>query len=277
MTTPHFSLIQGVKVFAIFAVSLLIASPQLTRAHGEIGDDIKDLQSHLGEYEENLAVVMSNYAGVVDKYVAGESPDTEQLLKFWEDAEMHYAIELNYIPIYAKIWQNIFAIKEGIDSKAPAAQVQGSQQALEQILWQALGAVKMAAKVQAEKAKAAGDTATTEKKEDESLSPVETIAVIQDKLDRVMAKCAERDFEAATEMVHDTYLNLFEGVEGQLIEQDAKLVEDLEKDFNVTLLKVIEKEAPLAEIKGVTEDMKGKLNQASSLLAEAEKKKKDVF
>lgn len=277
MTTPHFSLIQGVKIFALFAVSLLIASPQLVRAHGEIGDDIKDLQSHLGEYEENLAVVMSNYAGVVDKYVAGESPDTEQLLKFWEDAEMHYAIELNYIPIYAKIWQNIFAIKEGIDSKAPAAQVQGSQQALEQILWQALGAVKMAAKVQAEKAKAAGDTATTEKKEDESLSPVETIAVIQDKLDRVMAKCAERDFEAATEMVHDTYLNLFEGVEGQLIEQDAKLVEDLEKDFNVTLLKVIEKEAPLAEIKGVTEDMKGKLNQASSLLAEAEKKKKDVF
>jgi len=31
------------------------------------------------------------------------------------------------------------------------------------------------------------------------------------------------------EIIHDTYLNLFGGIEGALIRQDAELVEDLEK------------------------------------------------
>ena len=55
----------------------------------------------------------------------------------------------------------------------------------------------------------------------------------------MVAKYAERLSDEATSIVHDTYLHLFEGVEGTLIEQDANLVEVLEKDFNVTLPQAI--------------------------------------
>ena len=264
---------------ALFAFLAIFLVPHFAKAHGEIVEDIKDLQSFLGEYEENLREVIGNYDGLVTTYETkgGEGVDTEELLKFWEDAEIHYAIELNYIPIYAKIWQSIYEIKEGIDSGKPAETVRGSMTTLEQTLWQALGAVKMAALVQANKKAAEGHSDVEKHHEEEEMTPVETITVIQDKLDRVMAKCAERDFEAAMEMVHDTYLNLFEGVEGMLIEKNPDLVVDLEKDFNVTLPKQIEAEAALADIKASTAAMKGKLDQAGKLLAEATKEKKDVF
>jgi len=266
------------KLATLLTACGVLACPLFLHAHGEIGDDIKDLQAHLTEYEEDLMTVMANYKGLVDKYEAGEATNTDDLLKFWEDAKIHYPIELNYIPVYAKIWQNIYGIKEGIDNKKPVEDVRASQIALEHMLWQGLGVVKLAAKVQAEKnAKAEAEGKTTEAMPKEDTSPVATLAVIQDKVDRVMAKCAERDYEAAMEMVHDTYLNLFEGVEGQLIELDAKLVEDLEKDFNVTLPQAIEAEVSIEEVKKVTGAMKEKLTKASDLLAESEKNKKDVF
>ncbi len=265
------------SVATAFVVALsLLASSGFLHGHGEIGDDIQDLQSHLEEYEEDLRKVMSKYDGVVQTYEekGGEGLDTEQLLTFWEDAKIHYAIELNYIPIYVKIWQSIYAIKEGIETGKSGGEVEGSQETLEATLWQALGAVKMAAMVQ--KSKAAEGAIETKIKEVES-SPVATLAQVKDKLDRVMAKCAERDYEAAMEMLHDTYLNLFEGVEGMLIEKDADLVVDLEKDFNVTLPKQIEAEASLDEIKKSTAAMKEKLDKASKLLADAKKDEKKVF
>lgn len=278
---PFRPLPRGAACLAL-AAALFLPGADRAHAHGELGEDIKDLQAHLGEYEEDLRKVIVNYAGVVDTYASegADGLDTMDLLKFWEEAEMHYAIELNYIPIYAKIWQSIYGIKEGIDKGQPAEDVQRTQETLEETLWQALGAVKMAAKVQAsEKAEDGEHDHEDHEEEDheEPSSPVETITVIQDKLDRVMAKCAERDYEAATEMVHDTYLNLFEGIEGQLIEQDADLVVDLEKDFNVTLPKQIEAEAALAEIQKSTAAMKKKLDRASELLSKAEKDKKEVF
>ena len=83
--------------------------------------------------------------------------------------------------------------------------------------------------------------------------------------------------EAATSIVHDTYLHRFEGVEGALIEQDAALVEDLEKDFNVTLPKALEGKSSVDDVRKVVESMQVKLDKAKSLLEEAEKKRKDVF
>lgn len=238
-----------------------------------MNDDVEDLQAHLDEYEADLRQVIGNYDGVIDTYEAKKEVDSEELLKFWEDAKMHYAIELNYIPIYAKIWQGIYGIKEGIDAGKPVEEVRGEQDTLEETLWQALGAVKMAALFQAN-AKQAGGAPPVE---EQAVGPVETLAIVKDQVDRVMAKCAERDYEAAMEMVHDTYLNRFEGVEGALIEQDADLVVDLEKDFNVTLPKLIEAQASIDEVKQATAAMQAKLDKAVELLKQAEESKGDVF
>jgi len=54
-------------------------------------------------------------------------------------------------------------------------------------------------------------------------------------------------------------------------------VEDLEKDFNVALPKLIENGAPVSEVGDYVKAMKEKLNRAQKPLEEGEKNKKDVF
>jgi hypothetical protein len=104
-----------------------------------------------------------------------------------------------------------------------------------------------------------------------------TIDEIKHKLDRVVAKYAERLSDEATSIVHDTYLHLFEGVEGTLIEQDANLVEVLEKDFNVTLPQAISGNKTVNQVREVVVDMQTKLTRAQTLIEKAEKSRKDVF
>ena len=88
---------------------------------------------------------------------------------------------------------------------------------------------------------------------------------------------AEQLHEVATTLVHDTYLQRFEGVEGDLIAQDAALVEDLEKDFNVTLPQAISKDLGVDAVRKAVEAMQVKLDRARELLVKAEKSRKDVF
>ncbi len=104
-----------------------------------------------------------------------------------------------------------------------------------------------------------------------------TMDEIKHKLDRVVAKYAERLGDEATQIVHDTYLHLFEGVEGTLIEQDANLVEELEKDFNVTLPKAIADNQSVDDVRAVVVAMQSKLDRAKKLIEKAEKARKDVF
>ena len=56
----------------------------------------------------------------------------------------------------------------------------------------------------------------------------------------VLLLSTRNNYEVATTLVHDTYLQRFEGVEGDLIA--AALVEDLEKDFNVATSTAISKD-----------------------------------
>jgi len=106
---------------------------------------------------------------------------------------------------------------------------------------------------------------------------VATLDEVKHRLDRVVAKYAEQLVDEATSIVHETYANRFEGVEGELIEQDADLVADLEKDFNVTLPQALQRGASMDQVREVVNAMHGKLDRAKSLLAKAEQNKKDVF
>ena len=139
-------------------------------------------------------------------------------------------------------------------------------------MWQALGAVKLAAKYQQEGL--LGSQATTDYA---ALTSSETLAEIKSSLDRSVAKFAERLPEEATDIVLNTYLELFEGLEGDLITQDADLVEDLEKDFNVTLPQALNSRSTLSEIQSVVESMKGKRDRSKILLDEIDSARRDVF
>lgn len=258
-------------------VSLLLASAFITQpilANGPIGEHVNHLQANLKSYAEEVEWMVGKVDTMVSDYdtKGAKAVKTDDLIEYWESVKFHSAIETNFVPVYASIWQGIYGVKMAIENKQPAAEVRKQQQAMNNALWQGLGAVKLAAKFQQQGLLA--NVTTTATKE---MTQSATIDEIKHRLDRVVAKFAERLNDEATEIVHDTYLHLFEGVEGTLIAQDANLVEVLEKDFNVTLPLAISSNKSVDEVRNVISDMQTKLDRAKTLIEKAEKTRKDVF
>ncbi len=261
----------GALVFAS-AVSFSLLSGN-AMANGAIGDHVNNLHAHIGEYTEEVHWLESKFGSVVDAYEAKDKNiKTDVLMEYWEEVDFHSAIETQYVPIYATIWQGIYGVKMAIDNGKPVADVRVEQEKLNHALWQALCAVKLASQYQ--KKGLIDQVKTTEV---EPTTGPEVIDDIKTRLDRVVAKYAEQLHEVATTLVHDTYLQRFEGVEGDLIAKDAALVEDLEKDFNVTLPQAISQDKGVDAVRHVVEAMQVKLDKARKLLVEAEKGRKDVF
>ncbi|MEM1404815.1 MAG: hypothetical protein AAGG55_15875 [Pseudomonadota bacterium] len=242
------------------------------RAGGPVGEHVNDLKAHLDDYTTEVEWLISEADGIVARYESdgAEASNPAQLMENWEAVDFHAAIETNYIPLYASIWQGLFAVRSAIEAEQPIAEIRAEQASLETTLWQSLGAVKMASKVQASSPMVA-------ESEDTELTPVATLDVVKERLDRVVAKYAEQLSDESIEIVQDTYLSLFEGVEGALIEQDADLVESLEIDFNVTLPKAIQDGASVDDVRTVVADMHGKLDTAKTLLEDAEEGRSSVF
>lgn len=256
---------------ATLALILVLPAPAAF-AGGEVGEHVGDLQAHLGDYEKEVRWLIAQVDEIVDGYEKGGvgAARAERVVDIWESVDFHAAIEVNYIPIYASIWQGLFAVRGAVEREAPLVEVRAEQAKLEAVFWQALGAVKMAAQVQQRGAATAAPASAPE-------SPDATLAIVGQRLDRVVAKHAEKLPEEAKAIVFDTYLSQFEGVEGALIERDAALVESLEIDFNVTLPKAIDTGASVDEVRAIVQTMQGKLARARELLAAGAKKKKPVF
>lgn len=260
-------------LISLMTAAALFAAP-VAFANGPIGEHVNHLSDNLDTYSEEVNWISSKVDAMISRYQEGgvEAANPEELVEYWEEVKFHSAIETNYVPVYASIWQGLFGVKGAIEEKAPIEEVRKQQRFLEQSLWQALGAVKLAAQYQ-EKG-LTEQVATTESNPTNSL---EALNAIQSRLDRVVAKYAEKLPKEAVSIVHDTYLNLFEGVEGELISLDANLVEDLEKDFNVILPQAIQNDKGIDAVRDVVNTMQGKIDTAYALLEQSAQERKDVF
>ncbi len=262
-------------VSSVLLAAALMFQPLSALADGEVGDHVNDLKAHLSDYESEVTRFTDRVDRMVETYASdgAGAVETDALIDLWEEVRFHSAIEVNYVPVYAKIWQGIYGVKEAIDNEQDVATVRSAQQSLNAALWQGLGAVRLAAKNQAAgKASGGGDQA-----QNSPTSGAGTIDQIMTNLDQVTVEHAEEATDEATELVHDTYMNLFEGIEGTLIEQDAELVEALEKDFNVTLPQLLENGASVSKVTEQVDAMKDKLARARKLLKKAEENQGDVF
>ncbi|MDZ7661424.1 hypothetical protein [Thiohalophilus sp.] len=253
---------------AAFA-AVLVSGP--AQASGEIGDHVKDLKAHINEYTDEVHWLLEKVHGIVATYKeqGATAARPTQLVDHWEAVKFHAAIETNYVPLYANIWQGLYGLQEAIQKEKPIAEVRRQQAALEQALWQSLGAVKLAAKFQTEGRTPSGGG--------KAMGPVATIDAIKHNLSEVVIEFAEKEYDEAKELVYETYQTRFEGIEGALIEQDAELVEDLEKDFNVTLPQQLNADGSMEAVKQIVDAMQKKLDRARELLKQAEKNKRDVF
>lgn len=76
-----------------------------------------NLHAHIGEYTEEVHWLESKFGSVVDAYEAKDkSLKTDALIEYWEEVDFHSAIETQYVPIYASIWQGIYGVKVAIDA-----------------------------------------------------------------------------------------------------------------------------------------------------------------
>ena len=254
----------------LWLVAALIGGP--VAANGPIGEHVNDLAGHLDRYENEVNWLIEQVGGIVDRYEAEgqEAAQPELVVDHWEAVDFHAAIETNYVPLYASIWQGLFGVRVAVEEAQPVATVRAELTSLEQTLWQSLGAVKMAAQIQAQ-----GGTATIS--DADALSPSATIEAIKHSLDRVVAKHAERLSGEAKAIVFDAYLTRFEGLEGDLIEVDADLVEALELDFNVTLPQALDGGASVDDVREIVLAMQAKLETARGMLAAVAEQRSSVF
>ncbi|MFB6128662.1 MAG: hypothetical protein ABEJ47_02755, partial [Halorhabdus sp.] len=100
-----------------------------------------------------------------------------------------------------------------------------------------------------------------------SSGPNATIQRITENLDRVVALYEQDKPTKAKQLLTETYLTQFEGLEGPLIEQRPKLVETLEAAFNEKLPTQIDNGAPVSEVEATVENMKEDLTLAKKVLA----------
>ena len=226
-------------------------------ADGPVGEHVNDLHAHLDEYAGEIVWLLSQVEGILERYeeagVGSAKPET--IVDHWEAVKFHSAIESNYIPLYASIWQSLFAVRTAIERKQYVLMIRNEVETLEEVLWQSLGAIKLAAQYQ-------DQGLLEETKTREAVTPSTTLIEIKQRLDRVLAKFAEKLFDEALKIAQEAYLTRFEGIEGMLKKKDAKLVEDLEVDFNVNLPNAIQDRVAVYELRTVIQDMQGKLDQA---------------
>ena len=250
---------------------LTIFTVGFATASGTVGDHVNDMSAHLEEYNEEVVWLIGKVDAIVATYEAkgAAAAKPERVVDYWEAVAFHSAIEINYIPLYSSIWQGLFGVRTAIEEGEPMSTVREQQAALDQALWQALGAIKLAAQYQErgllpEVSETATDT------------PAETIDVIKQRLDRVVAKYAEQLSDEAIRITQETYLNLFESIEGTLDALDAELVAELEKDFNVTLQRAIKDGKSVDDVRDIVEAMKRRLDQCKALLKTAAKNRGGV-
>ena len=257
--------LMSLAIFRVFRICALFLATTIwcvgVSADGPVGDHVNELHDHLDEYGEEVSWLINQVDGIVTTYEnqGAKQAQPEKLVDHWEAVKFHSAIESNYVPLYASIWQGLFVVRQAIENKQSIDKVRTEQRELEQALWQSLGAVKVAAQYQDQ-----GLLQTVATRE--AVEPSRVLIEIKQRLDRAVAKYAERLTEDAVLIIQETYATRFESVEDVLKSLDPDLVEDIESDFHVHLPTAISSNASVDEIRDVVGRMQDNLDQGRALL-----------
>lgn len=253
----------------VFVCSLV--APSLAAAHGEPGEHLEEFAEHLDDYQQEIEQLGSIIDGVVEDYAADKdaAAGVESFVESWEDVDIHLVIETKATPLYPSIWQGIVGLREAVANAAAASEVGAAAQRLQAALWEGLGGVRLAA-ANPEFASGGGGHHGEESAHD-------IIHGIEHDLEHAVEDYANGEVAEAKDRIMQTYLNRFEGLEGDLIEQDPKLVTKLEEDFNAGLPMLMDEGAPVAEVQAKLKEMMEALEQAETLLMQAESGKSKVF
>lgn len=266
---------------ALFVALTFACLAGAAHAHADL-DGVDDLQSHIGDYEKEISSMNDTVAAIVADYESGDSVTdrVDSLVDVWENVEFHEAVETNAMALYPPIWTALGGLREAVDQPDANAEAERWQQRVESALHEGLGALKLVATQQASSSPnlaATGDADTAAVNQKTANDDRPTIVVIKDNLQQVVERYRDGDAAAANKLLQQTYMQRFEGIEGALIEHDADLVTELEKDFNGTLPLLMEKKASANELGSHVDKMNAKLDRAQKLLDKSAGSQSSVF
>lgn len=266
-----------VGVSAVVAALALLPMSGAALAHGAHTKHAEHFRQYMDVYVDNIHALIASVEDIVSGYAPDKqySQELDALVKQWESVGFHEAVETNAIALYPPIWAAIGAFSSAIESNASIETVRAKADAIKAALWQGYGALKLLAARGGDMDDDDGDHEDAEAVEQASGEDV--VDTIQDKLDMVLIEYKEGETRAALELIHSTYMNYFEGIEGELIEQDPQLVSALEIDFNATLPGLIKDGAPADKVAARIEVMQENLDRAQELLEAAEAQESSVF
>ena len=253
-------------------ISALTVLPLRAFAHGEVDEaQLAEFHEHVDDYAREIRMLTDELDPIVDAYASGEdvAPELEDLIHEWEEVGVHAAIETRAPVTYPGIWQALVALQQAAGAGKPAEAVAAAAEDVEAALWQGMGGVRLAA--------SQVGAATTSEPAMAPASGPETIDQILADLEQAVAAYQADDVKRAESLIHQTYMNRFEGLEGDLIAQDPDLVSSLEKDFNATLPLLMQGGASMEEVRAQLENMRAQLDQANHLLEKAEQSRSEVF
>lgn len=257
----------------VLAAGLACLPIQGVLAHGELDEDmLAEFHEHLDDFRADVDMLVAEVGPIVDGYAAGEDvqPAVDALIHEWEEVGIHGAIETQATVIYPNVWQGLIGLQQAVAAGKPAEDVAATGDALKAALWQGFGAVRLAAsQVTSGTAPQTADT--------EPASAPETVEHIIADLDAAVAAYQDGDLQRAEQLIHQTYMSRFEGLEGDLIEQDPDLVSSLEKDFNANLPLLMQQGAAMEKVQAQLAAMTEQLETASRLLEQAEQSRSEVF
>lgn len=261
-----------VLVAAVVALGGGLSGP--VAAHGEFGEDLEEFHKHIDDYREEVESLVTRAQSIARAQVDGQAvaPKIKAFVEHWESVGVHGAIETRATVTYPGIWQAIAALQQAAKNDVSGDELRALVKDLEAALWQGFGAVRLAANQVR-----SGQSAPAAPSHEQPSTPAEGIEAIVGQLREAVSAYASGEIDRGKDLIAEAYIQRFEGLEGELIEQNPDLVSSLEKDFNATLPMAMDRGAPVSEVKSELERIVADLQTAKDLLAEAEKSRSDVF
>lgn len=267
-----------IAAIATLAGAALLPGPAL--ATGVAGDHVQKFEQHIDDYEAGVGKLATELDEVVARYKAGGDTDAAiaEFIQTWEGVKYHGAVETVATPMYSPIWQGINGLRTAINQDAGLEAVRERKAQLLAALHQGLGALKYKARAGSSEGNAGGGGDHGHAEEHHGDEGVHgTMERIRDLLDRTVSAYADGDSDKATGLIQEAYFQNFEGLEGGLIEADPDLVTRLEEAFNAELPGLIQKEAPVDDVRAKVDAMKERLEGAEKVLEARKDEKGKVF
>ncbi|MEM9157512.1 MAG: hypothetical protein AAGB46_00580 [Verrucomicrobiota bacterium] len=267
-------------IAAMLLGAFATALPVAVQGNGEIDFElVAAFRENLDRFDAELVKMGVATDKIVNVYRKGESIEqaSKDWIDLWEEIGFHGVVETKAPYLYPPVWVGFYSMKEVADKKGPVQDMRKAAEQTKAALWQGLGGLR----VLAQTTKAEDDVIPALGAHDHHHSDIDPnekpVEAILEALEHAVEEYAEGHADDAGKLVFNAYMDIFEHLEGDLIESDADLVTALELDFNAGLPLIFKKDGAIEEAKAKVQEMTEKLLKAKTLLEEKAASRSSVF